>query len=738
MKEEIIAQISDLIYTNESNYYTVLLFENEEEQFFAVGNMPVPKIGRRYRLRGEWKEHPKYGNQFAFSSFEELKPTTAAAIAAYLSSGIIKGIGPATARRIVKKFGDDTLKIIENEPERLCEVAGIGKIKANAIAKSYAEQTECANTVVELAKYEINSAVAIKLYKQYGSETMNVLYENPYRLIDDMYGIGFVRADKIAKSMGFAEDSAFRVQSGVIYAMEQYAEAGDSYMPEAEFTEKTAQFLNVEREQVAEAIFELVMDGRLRKENLTGENILMLYRFHKAECSVASKLYMLCNTELTGISGNTEALIKITENSGGIELSENQKNAVISSLKNGVSVITGGPGTGKTTIINTILAILKNEGIKTLLAAPTGRAAKRMSKAAGENAMTIHRMLEYGFSNEEEVLRFGKNEENPLDAGCIIIDEASMVDILLMEALLNAIKPGTRLLLVGDADQLPSVGAGNVLGDILECEAIHSVRLTEIFRQAQESMIVVNAHLINKGEYPSYNGKDSDFFMLGRKNGQEIAATIRQLCSERLPAYYKDFNPLTDIQVLTPTRRCPCGSVELNKILRETLNPPAEHKNEKLIGDRLYREGDKVIQNKNDYMLPWRSINSGESGEGVFNGDMGIVRSVDNEEGTITVIFDDERLVAYDYSIADELEAAFALTVHKSQGSEFPVVVMPISKFPPMLSTRNLLYTAVTRAKEGVVLVGVPAIVNAMVDNNFSALRHSGLKERLKKIWELY
>lgn len=737
MKEEIIAQITDLIYTNESNYYAVLLFENEEEQFFAVGNMPAPGIGRRYRLEGEWKEHPKYGNQFAFSSFEELKPGTAAAIAAYLSSGLIKGVGAATARRIVKKFGDDTLKIIEKEPERLCEVNGIGKIRADAIARSYAEQTEYANTVVELAKYDIHSALAIKLYKQYGAETINVIRENPYRLIDDVYGIGFRRADKIAKSIGIAEDSPFRIQSGVLYAMEQCAEAGDSYMPEQDVAENVAQFLDLTREQVREAIFELVINGRLCKENLAGEKILMLYRFHKAECSVTSKLYLLCNTELTSMCGDAEKLIKISERSGSIELSENQKDAITSSLKNGVSVITGGPGTGKTTIINTILAILKNEGIKTLLAAPTGRAAKRMSIAAGEEAMTIHRMLEYGFTNEEEILRFGKNEENPLDAGCVIIDEASMVDIILMEALLNAIKPGTRLILVGDADQLPSVGAGNVLGDILDCDMIHSVRLTEIFRQAEESMIVVNAHLINKGEYPSYNQKDSDFFMLGRKNTREIAAAIQELCSDRLPAYYKDLDPLADIQVLTPARRGPCGSVELNILLRETLNPPAPDKREKLLGDRLYREGDKVIQNKNNYMLEWYNINSGERGEGIFNGDMGIIKNVDNEEGSVTVVFEGERLVVYDYSIIDELEAAFALTVHKSQGSEFPVVVMPVAKFPPMLSTRNLLYTAVTRAKAGVVLVGVPALVNAMIDNNFSALRHSGLKERLKRIWEL-
>jgi len=738
MKEEVTGHISELVYTNESNYYAVLLFETEEEQFFAVGYIPGPRLGRDYRLTGEWKTHPKYGEQFAFSSFEELAPTGANAICAYLSSGLIRGVGPSTAKAIVAKFGDDTLNIISQQPEKLTQVSGIGPVKAEAIASAYKEQTEYADTVVALAGYDISANVAIKLYKQYGSECLDIIRENPYRLVDEVYGIGFGKADKIARNIGIPNDSPYRIKSGIIFRLEQLAASGDSYAPETDFTEQTAQILDVTRDQITDAVNELAIDGTIFREKLSGQSILLLFRFRRAENYCAAKIFELCNCTLTGIASNMERLIKQTEKSSGMELSETQKNAVISAFKNGVSVITGGPGTGKTTIINTILAILKFEGIKTLLAAPTGRAAKRMSQAAGEEAMTIHRMLEYGASDDKDFLFFNKNEDNPLDAGCIIVDEASMVDILLMEALLKAIKPGTRLILVGDADQLPPVGAGNVLSDILSCEMIHSVRLTEIYRQAKESMIVVNAHAINNGEYPDFNSKDTDFFMLERGRESDVVDTIIELASKRLPSYYKNLDPSRDIQILTPTRKGPCGTAELNKVLREVLNPASPDKKEKQLGERLFREGDKVMQNKNNYTLEWKDINTLLSGEGVFNGDMGVVEEINNDTGSISVLFDGTRLAEYDYSNIEEIEAAFAMTVHKSQGSEFPVVIMPAVNLPPMLSTRNLLYTAVTRAKEGVVLVGNPRIINAMVDNNYSAKRYSGLGERLKILWGIY
>jgi len=557
MKEEKTGQITELVFTNESNFYAVLLFETEEEQFFAVGNMPNPKMGRRYRLTGEWKKHPKYGEQFSFSSFEEVLPSGADAIRAFLSSGIIRGIGPVTARAIVKAFGDDTLNIIESEPSRLTEVTGIGNAKAEAIAKAYDEQRAFANVVIELSKLGIDTNICVKLFKEYGAKAPEIVKENPYRLIDEVYGIGFTRADKIAKSVGIQEDSPFRIKSGIIYALEAKAAGGDSFYPEKKLIEEVAQFLDVTREQVEELELELSIDGLVFKENLSGQDILILHRYKKAESYCASKLHILSNCELLGIAGNIDRMIAKNTKHTGLSLSKTQTNAVISSFKNGVSVITGGPGTGKTTIINTILSILKEEGIKTSLAAPTGRAAKRMSQATGEDALTIHRLLEYG-ANEDGILRFGKNEENQLDVGCVIVDEASMVDILLFEALLRALKPGTRLILVGDFDQLPSVGAGNVLSDIIESEVVHCVRLTEIFRQAEESMIVVNAHLVNKGEYPSYNQKNTDFFFVNRKTEAEIVGTITSLVKDRLPSFYQSFGEDIDIQVLTPTIKGTC------------------------------------------------------------------------------------------------------------------------------------------------------------------------------------
>ncbi len=463
----------------------------------------------------------------------------------------------------------------------------------------------------------------------------------------------------------------------------------------------------------------------------------MLYRFYRAERRVAAKLFELCSAHLPHLAVDADRLIRAGEKASGLRLSPLQKEAVVSSLSSGVSIITGGPGTGKTTIINNILSILNASGIQTALAAPTGRAAKRMEEACGQHAQTIHRLLEYYYSEESDEMRFGRDAETPLDYGCIIVDESSMVDILLMEGLLEAIRPGSRLILVGDADQLPPVGAGSVLSDMLRGGRIHAVRLTEIFRQAQESLIVVNAHLIDRGEYPSWNEKGRDFFLLERGSEREILETIRDLCIRRLPAYLGE-EAADGIQVLTPTRKGLLGSVELNRALQETLNPPAEDKPEKRIGDRTFRVGDRVMQNKNDYQLGWRSLRSFEESEGVFNGDLGVVQAVDNDRGTVSVLFDGDRLAVYDYSLIDEIEPAFAMTVHKSQGSEFPAVVMPLTRFPSVLATRNLLYTAVTRAKKLVVLVGRPEICCAMVDNNTVESRNSGLADRLDRLWDFH
>lgn len=698
--------------------------------------MAHPRAGRSYRLLGEWKTHPKYGEQFAFSSAEELEPATREGIAAFLCSGIIKGIGPKMAAAITGRFGDDTLRIIAEEPERLTEVPGVGKAKALAIEEGYRQHREYADTVLALSAYDISASVCMKLYASYGKDAVAVVQDNPYALIADVYGIGFKKADKIAQSVGIASDSPHRIKSGIKYLLSQLVGSGDTYAPAAEFTENAARFLDVTREQVSDCAFELVMDGDLCKDLVDGTAVYMLFPYYRAEKYSAAKLYELCTAELSGIAVAPENLIRQEEKRSGIALSEKQKNAVISSMKNGVLVITGGPGTGKTTIINTILSIYDYAGLTTALAAPTGRAAKRMQQATGRPAATVHRLLEYAYADGEDRMIFGRNEANPLSYDCIIIDEMSMVDILLMEALLRAVRPGTRLILVGDADQLPPVGAGNVLKDIISCDCIPSCRLTDIFRQAEESAIVVNAHLINRGDYPAYNEKGSDFFMV-RRQPKDIRSTIGELCKSRLPAFFKDLDPYTDIQVLTPARKGELGCVELSRMLQDLLNPPSPEKPEKKIGDRIYRVGDKVMQTKNNYQMEWKSLRTMLSGNGVFNGDMGIIDEVDNENGVIGVIFDNEIYVRYDYSNIEELESAFALTVHKSQGSEFPVVVIPMAMFPPMLSTRNLLYTAVTRAKEAVVLVGIPEVCNAMVDNNAAQERYSALSYRLRSLWNI-
>jgi len=734
MKEEKSGKLGTIIYYDENRFFTIGSFESEDEMFYALGTLPHPKKGCRYRLIGEWRQHPRYGEQFSFSSFEELPPTSSEGMEAFLASGIIKGVGPATAAAIVARFGDESLEIMKNEPERLMEVSGIGKTRAESIAASYAEHTEYAASVMELTGYGISSATAIKLYGAYAAEALSVLKENPYRLIDEIYGIGFKKADEIARKMGFAEDSPFRIKSAILYYMNSMAGSGNSYMQKDRLLLEVASSLEQSRDAVEDALFDLSMDGEVFCEVLAGEEIVMLSVYYRAEQRCAGKLKELCESSLAHINADAETLIKASEKQSGISLSERQKDAVLSSLNNGVSVITGGPGTGKTTILRTILGIFRAADLKTALAAPTGRAAKRMSQATDYEASTIHRLLEYYFSTDSNSMRFAKTAEDPLDYDCIIIDEMSMVDVLLMDGLLAAIKPGTRLILVGDADQLPPVGAGRVLSDILSAGTIHAVRLKDIFRQAGTSMIVVNAHLINSGEYPSCNTKDGDFFMVERQSEADIATAIKALCEDRLPRYF-DCDPFSDIQVLTPTRKGPIGSVELNKMLQAALNPPAPNKKEKSFLGRIYREGDRVMQTKNNYMMSWRDVNSLAEGSGIFNGELGIIREVDNEYGRISVLFDGEKLAVYDYAAIEELETAFAMTVHKSQGSEFPIAVIPIGRFPPMLANRNLLYTAITRATTAVVLVGRPRMLCAMVDNDSTDRRNSGLAARLEALW---
>lgn len=729
--------IEDIIFHNSENGYTIAVFDTEDEEFTIVGNIMNPARGMELSVTGSFKIHPKYGEQFAFSEYEELAPSGVHAIEAFLASGTVKGIGQKMAAVLVAKFGEDTLDVIEKSPERLLEVPGIGQKKAQMISEGYMLHREFANVAMSLQKYGIKTEYAIRLYSRYGSQTVKIIEENPYILINDIYGIGFRTADEIAQKMGFKEDDPFRVKAGINYAMWYFTGEGHTYYPQAELCERTAKLLDISVSAVYDCLNAMAFEGSITIDSGEDGNNVYLTAYYMAEQSVAGDLFTLNTATVKPFPSDIKGMIAQAESGSGISLSENQYRAVCAAAENTVSVITGGPGTGKTTIINTIIRMFKASGFEVEIAAPTGRAAKRITETSGFEAKTIHRLLEYTHDDEDDNMFFGRNRENPLKCDAVIVDEASMIDLMLMKSLLCAVRPGTRLIIVGDADQLPSVGAGNVLRDIIQSGYICSVKLTEIFRQASESQIITNAHRINGGEYPRYNEKNGEFFFMAEKTEKEMVRLIKELVKRRLPAYYKCEDPLKDIQVLTPVRKGTLGTVSLNGELQAALNPPDESKGEKKYGDKVYREGDKVMQIKNNYQMPWKRKNSDVEGEGVFNGDVGYISSIDKEYGYMNVIFDDDKYVRYDFSNLDELELAYAVTVHKSQGSEFPVIVMPVSWFPPVIATRNLLYTAVTRGKEAVVLVGSEGRLQAMIDNNRITARYSGLKKRLTDIIDM-
>lgn len=727
-------RLAEIIFRNEENFYTVAVIENDEEldQFIAVGNIPSAKCGMAFSFTGDWKTHPSYGEQFAFVNCSEIMPKNRTGIAAFLASGVIRGIGPKKAADIVNHFGEQTLEMLEKEPHRLTEISGIGKATADAAAASYKAHREFAEISLFFSNYGIAASYAMKMYKLYGSDTVKAVMANPYRLITDIRGIGFAQADLIASKLGLSHDSEFRISSGIRFVLQRHAFNGNTYVPFKEFCEETSSVLEVSSDIVRELAEQLAFEDVTRIENIDGRTVIYPVVYHRAESGVAGKLYRMHNADIRPVKKQIDGLIDRSQAENGIILSENQREAVKSCAENGVCVITGGPGTGKTTIINTIINVFENSGFSVAIAAPTGRAAKRITETSGKPAVTIHRLLEYYYSEDEDSMNFGRTEENPLDEDVIIIDEMSMVDIMLMDALTDAVPPGRRLIMVGDADQLPSVGAGNVLRDIINSEIINTVKLTEIFRQAQESMIVVNAHRINKGEYPFCNEKEKDFFMLSRANEASVLNTIKELCSTRLPKFYSDCDPIRDIQVLTPTRKGMLGTYSLNSELQAVLNPPSKLKPEKELQGRIFRTGDKVMQIKNNYQMAWKRSDNFMEGEGIFNGDIGFVVAVDTEDNRLHVVFDDVKHVEYDFTQTEELELAYAMTIHKSQGSEFPVIVMPMTHFPPMLAGRNLLYTGVTRGKQSVVLVGSERYLHNMVDNNRTDERFSGLAARLR------
>jgi len=729
--EELRATISETMFRNEENGYTVLTCRAGRANVTVVGIMPEVAAGEQAVFQGDWMTHPQYGKQFKAAQCQILTPSTLLGIERYLGSGLIRGVGPATARLMVQEFGAKTLDIIGEHPERLTEVAGIGPKRAAQIAQSFQEQYATRQVMVFLQAYGVSPSLAVKISKVYGSRAQEIIQQNPYRMVEDIEGVGFLTADRIALSMGIAPDSPERLSAGLIYALQDAAaSAGHTYLPAPELLQTAGRLLRVQPELLETHLTGLLLSRRLRSHVVEDAEGVFLPQMWQAETEIARRLRELQAAVQTMMSGAVSARIRQFEKANDIRFSDTQKKAISMAVQQGLLVITGGPGTGKTTIINCILSLLDGESV--LLAAPTGRAAKRMSEATGHDASTLHRLLEYGGESGD----FTRDEENPLDCTCLIVDEMSMVDVFLMRAFLRALRQGTRLILVGDADQLPSVGAGNVLGDILKSGAVPSVRLTEIFRQAETSLIVRNAHAINRGEMPVLNQKGGNFFFERQPFGEEAARSIVALCSARLPGFLRSADPMRDIQVLSPTKKGACGVLALNAQLQAALNPPAPDKKEIASGERVFRRGDKVMHIKNNYQLEWTD-GSGNEGQGVFNGDMGTVVRVDEEDKELTVQFDDERTAVYDYPLLEELELAYCLSVHKSQGSEFTCVVMPAVGGPPMLLTRNLFYTALTRAKRLVVLVGREDAVAAMVHNNHIARRYTALCQRLSELPEV-
>lgn len=726
MPEQLEAVIEETIFRNEENGYSVVQAKAGRESVTVVGTLPALAPGEQVLLSGSWTAHPQYGKQWKATACEIRKPTTLLGIERYLGSGLIRGVGPSTARLLVQAFGKNTLDVLSEYPERLTEVPGIGKKRAAQLAESFREQYAAREAMVFLQSYGVSPSLAVKISKAYGADAQRKIRENPYRLIDDIDGVGFLTADRIALSLGIPQDSEYRLRSGLKYVLQEAAAGeGHTFLPKPLLLERAARALRVEDGLLAHALDTLLFAREIIALDLDGQEALLLSGFFYAEKEIARYLKLLMGREEKIPEAQILEKIQQFEREHQMQFSENQRRAVSEAVRRGLVVITGGPGTGKTTIINCILWLL---GKDVLLAAPTGRAAKRMSEATGHEAKTLHRLLE--FAGDEG--HFQRDEQNPLDCGCVIVDEMSMVDVFLMRSLLVALKPGTKLILVGDADQLPSVGAGNVLGDILKSGVVPSVRLTDIFRQSEESLIVLNAHRINHGEPPILNRRDSDFFFERRPVPDEAAQAIVGLCARRLPAFLHSDAPARDIQVLAPTKKSGAGVYQLNTLLQAALNPPAPWKKEIAYGETVFRTGDKVMHIRNNYQLPWKA-DGGEEGEGVFNGDVGFVSAVDNQDRIVTVRFDDERTVEYDYQQLEELELAYCLSVHKSQGSEFPCVVMPVLGGPPRLLTRNLFYTALTRARKLVVLVGREDAIADMVRNNHIATRYTTLRQRLEE-----
>ena len=731
--EKVTGYVEHIVFRNEENGYTVFHLENEDGEVTCVGNLNFITEGEMLELEGEYVNHSVYGNQLKVSAYRVKEPEDLVSIERYLGSGAIKGIGQTMASRIVKKFREDTFRIIEEEPERLAEIKGISERKAMEIASQMEEKKDMRKSMIYLQKYGISTKLAAKIYQRYGMKVHQILEENPYRLADDIEGVGFRTADEIAARIGIHTDSDYRIRSGLFYILQQAVAEGHIYLPEELLLRRAKVLLRIEIEDIEKYIMDLCMERKTVMKEKDGKVIVYPAHYYYMELNTAKMLNDL-DIDCQMPEDMMEKRLRAVEEKEKIELDPLQHKAVIESIKHGLLILTGGPGTGKTTTINTMIQFFESEGLSILLAAPTGRAAKRMTEATGYEAQTIHRLLEVNGNPEEESTGgFLRNRENPLEADVIIIDEMSMVDLNLMHALLSAVVQGTRLILVGDVDQLPSVGPGSVLKDIISSERFHVVTLTKIFRQAGESDIIMNAHKINAGEPVELNKKSRDFFFVKCDEADTIIGGIIALIQRKLPQYVQA-HP-NEIQVMTPTRKGLLGVERMNVILQKYLNPADEKKTEREINGRLFREGDKVMQIKNNYQLEWEICTrfglTVDKGMGVFNGDMGVISEINEYKETVEVEYDEGRKVKYGFDMVDELELAYAITVHKSQGSEYPAVILPLLPGPKLLYNRNLLYTAVTRAKKCLTIIGSDTTFQEMIRNKSEQERYTSLAERI-------
>ncbi len=737
--ETVSGYIEKIVYRNEENGYTVMTIVEDKEEITCVGTFRYISEGEYATLKGHFTVHPSYGEQLSVEEYEIKVPEDKAAIGRYLGSGAIKGVGPALADRIVRRFGEDTFRIIEEEPERLSQVKGISERMAMEIASQLEEKKDMRKAMIFLQKYGISMQLSVKIYEKYGQEMYNIIKYNPYKLADDIHGVGFKIADEIAMKAGISADSDFRIKCGILYVLTQAGGSGHAYLPMEELKVRTEELLTILNGNFDKFITDLIIEKRVVVKDINGAKAVYASDYYYTELSIAVKLKDL-NIKDNVSEDMIIRKIDRLQTDTGLMLDELQRQAVIEAANSGILIITGGPGTGKTTTINMIIKFFEEEGMDILLAAPTGRAAKRMTEATGVEAQTIHRLLELSGGPDDDnissAMRFERNENNPLEADVVIIDEMSMVDMFLMNSLLKAVAVGTRLILVGDINQLPSVGPGNVLKDIIHSMRFNVVKLTKIFRQANLSDIVVNAHRINEGQMIRLDNKSRDFLLVRRTDANAVINAMITLVREKLPKYVDA--KVFDIQVMTPMRKGMLGVERLNRILQQFLNPESSDKEEKEYGDGLFRQGDKVMQIKNNYQTEWeirgRNKIAVERGTGIFNGDIGIIRAINNYTELMEVEFDEGKFVTYSFKQLDELELAYAVTIHKSQGSEYPAVVMPLLSGPRQLMSRNLLYTGVTRAKKCVCIVGVEDAVTDMINNENEQKRYSGLKERITEI----